>query len=124
MRHACPGSKDPAAREWQNYSDEFLSPRVGIRQRAGRGGWPRVGVTVKCLTPGVGIRQKSPTEVVDPRVGVAPAYGRSSNRSLETVEPVSPQPKRKLENGLRRPAPKTRAQRTEIPEVVGQRPVR
>jgi hypothetical protein len=44
-----------------------------------------------------------------PGAGVAPGCGRSSNRSLETVEPVSPQPKRKSENGLRRPAPKTRA---------------
>jgi hypothetical protein len=32
-----------------------------------------------------------------PRVTFAPVYGRSSNRSLETVEPVSPPRKRKLE---------------------------
>jgi hypothetical protein len=57
-----------------------------------------------------------------PRIGVAPAYGCSSNRSLETVEPVSPQPKRKLENGLRRPASKTRAQRTKMPEISDRRP--
>ena len=52
---------------------------------------------------------------------VAPACGRSSNRSLATVEPVSPPRNRKLEKSEQRPAPETRTQRTEIPEVVGQR---
>jgi hypothetical protein len=56
-----------------------------------------------------------------PRAGVAPAYVRSSNRSLETVEPVSPPRNRKLEKSEQRPAPESRARTAEIPEVVGQR---
>ena len=47
--------------------------------------------------------------------------GRSSNRSLATVEPVSSPRKRKLENSEQRPATESRSRRTEIPEVVGQR---
>jgi hypothetical protein len=49
--------------------------------------------------------------------------GRSSSRSLASVEPVSPSRKRKLENSEQRPAPKSRAQRSEMPEVADQRPV-
>src|ERR1700730_1641981 len=45
-----------------------------------------------------------------------------ANRSLSTAEPVSAPPKWKLENGEQRPAPETRAQRTEMPEIAGQRP--
>jgi hypothetical protein len=58
-----------------------------------------------------------------PRVTFPPVYGRSSNRSLETVEPVSPPRKRKLEKSEQRPAPETRVQRTEMPVVADQRPV-
>jgi hypothetical protein len=58
-----------------------------------------------------------------PRVTFAPVYGRSSNRSLETVEPVSPPRKRKLEKSEQRPAPETRVQRTEMPQIADQRPV-
>jgi hypothetical protein len=42
--------------------------------------------------------------------------------SLATVEPVSPPQKRKLEKSEQRPAPETRAQTTEMPEIAGQRP--
>ena len=45
----------------------------------------------------------------------------SANQSLSAVEPVSASPKRKLENGEQRPAPETRAQRTEMPEIADQR---
>jgi hypothetical protein len=45
-----------------------------------------------------------------------------ANRSLSTAEPVSAPPKWKLENGEQRSAPETRAQRTEMPEIAGQRP--
>jgi hypothetical protein len=57
-----------------------------------------------------------------PRAGVAPAYGRFSNRSLETVEPVSPPRNRKLEKSEQRPSPETRAQRTEMPQISYWRP--
>jgi hypothetical protein len=40
----------------------------------------------------------------------------------QTVEPVSPPPKRKLEKSEQRPAPETRVQRTEMPEVAPRRP--
>jgi hypothetical protein len=45
-----------------------------------------------------------------------------ANRSLSAIEPVSATAKRKLENGEQRPAPETRAQRTEMPEIARQRP--
>src|ERR1700732_2053557 len=45
-----------------------------------------------------------------------------ANRSLSTAEPVSASPKRKLENGEQRPAPETRTQRMEMPEIARQRP--
>jgi hypothetical protein len=48
---------------------------------------------------------------------------RASSWSLATVEPVSPPRRRKLENSEQRPAPETRVQRTELPEVADQRPV-
>jgi hypothetical protein len=48
---------------------------------------------------------------------------RASNRSLPTVEPVCRPRKRKLENSKQRPAPETRVQRAELPEVADQRPV-
>jgi hypothetical protein len=56
-----------------------------------------------------------------PRVGVTRELPnmRTSNRSLVTAEPVSLFRKRKLEKSEQRPAPESRAQRTEIPEVVG-----
>jgi hypothetical protein len=47
---------------------------------------------------------------------------RGPNRSPATVEPVSPPQKRKLEKSEQRPAPETRAQTTEMPEIAGQRP--
>jgi hypothetical protein len=57
----------------------------------------------------------------EPRVGVTPELPnmRTSNQSLAIVEPVSAHGKRKLEKSEQRPAPESRAQRTEIPEVVG-----
>src|SRR5262249_53517256 len=45
--------------------------------------------------------------------------GHSTNRSLATVSPR----KRKLQKSEQRPAPESRVQRTERPEVVDQRPV-
>jgi hypothetical protein len=39
----------------------------------------------------------------------------------EIIEPVSAMPKRKLENSEQRPAPLTRPQRAEMPEIAGQR---
>ena len=47
--------------------------------------------------------------------------GRPANRSLSAIEPVCSTPKRKLENGEQRPAPKTRPARVEIPEIADQR---
>ena len=51
----------------------------------------------------------------------SPATRCSANRSLSHIEPVSGTPKRKLENGEQRLAPKTHPSRTEIPEIAGQR---
>jgi hypothetical protein len=66
---------------------------------------------------------KEPIEAVDSGPALLPMPDRHyANRSLSTAEPVSAPPKRKLENGEQRPAPETRAQRTEIPEIARQRP--
>jgi hypothetical protein len=67
---------------------------------------------------------KEPIEAVDSSgPALLPMPDRHyANRSLSTAEPVSAPPKRKLENGERRPAPETRTQRMEMPEIVRQRP--
>jgi hypothetical protein len=68
---------------------------------------------------------KEPIEAVDSGPALLPMPDRHyANRSLSAAEPVSAPPKRKLENGEQRPAPETRAQRTEMPEIAGQRPAR
>src|ERR1700738_432337 len=66
---------------------------------------------------------KEPIEAVDSGPALLPMPDRHyANRSLSTAEPVPAPPKRKLENGEQRPAPETRAQRTEMPEIARQRP--
>src|ERR1700730_13580854 len=66
---------------------------------------------------------KEPIEAVDSGPALLPMPDRHyANRSLSTAEPVPAPPKRKLENGEQRPAPGTRAQRTEMPKIARQRP--
>src|SRR5262249_737703 len=50
-------------------------------------------------------------------------HWHSSNWSLPILEPVSSPRNRKLEKSGQRPVSESRVQRTEIPEVVDQRPV-
>jgi hypothetical protein len=61
----------------------------------------------------------------EPRVGVTRELPnmRTSNRSLVTAEPVSAHGKRKLEKSEQRPAPETRVQSSEMPQIADQRPV-
>src|ERR1700751_752585 len=56
-------------------------------------------------------------------LGALTSRDRASNWSLPTVEPVSPPRKRKLENSEQRPAPETRVQSSEMPQIADQRSV-
>jgi Protein of unknown function (DUF2924) len=56
-------------------------------------------------------------------LGAITSRDRASNWSLVTVEPVSPPRKRKLEKSEQRPAPETRVQSSEMPQIADQRPV-
>src|ERR1700746_1921480 len=56
-------------------------------------------------------------------LGATTSRDRASNWSLPTVEPVSPPRKRKLEKREQRPAPETRVQSSEMPQIADQRPV-
>ena len=60
----------------------------------------------------------------EPRVGVTRELPnmRTSNRSLVTTEPVSAHGKRKLEKSEQRPAPETRVQSSDMPQIADQRP--
>jgi hypothetical protein len=79
--------------------------------------------TPACNKPARRASAKEPIEAVDSGPALLPMPDRHyANPSLSTAEPVSAPPKRKLENGEQRPAPETRAQRTEMPEIARQRP--